>query len=176
MRIGNRWRIPDFGDCWGKPGCISDGEPHAANAETWMAKRCGRRLGRGSRGKCSPRRVTLVGGDFDTIFTGGSLHFIGNFMRCGSIVGAMNAMILRAREMSLALLVVAVIDHGHVQVDYSGATPQSSGLMRLGRDLMRRASWDPPAVSNWSSSRNRQVAHYSPKGLVVGAAKLTRLR
>jgi hypothetical protein len=51
----------------------------------------------------------------------------------------MNTMILRAREMSLALLVVAVIDHGHLQADYSGATSHSSGLMRLGRDLMRRA-------------------------------------
>jgi hypothetical protein len=32
----------------------------------------------------------------------------------------MNAMILRARQMSLALLVVAVADHGHLQADYSG--------------------------------------------------------
>ena len=52
----------------------------------------------------------------------------------------MNNMILRARQMSLALLVIAVVDHGHLQADYSGATPGSSGLMRLGRDLMRRAS------------------------------------
>jgi hypothetical protein len=51
----------------------------------------------------------------------------------------MNTMILRAREMTLALLVVAVIDHGHLRTDYSGAAPHSSGLMRLGRDLMRRA-------------------------------------
>jgi hypothetical protein len=51
----------------------------------------------------------------------------------------MNSMILRARQMSLALLVIAVIDHGNVQTDYSGAAPGSSGLMRLGRDLMRRA-------------------------------------
>src|SRR5258708_36325387 len=51
----------------------------------------------------------------------------------------MNNMILRARQMSLALLVIAVVDHGHLQADYSGATPGSSGLMRLGRDLMRRA-------------------------------------
>ena len=51
----------------------------------------------------------------------------------------MNTMILRARQMSLALLVIAVVDHGHLQADYSGARPGSSGLMRLGRDLMRRA-------------------------------------
>jgi hypothetical protein len=51
----------------------------------------------------------------------------------------MNTMILRARQMSLALLVVAVVDHGHLQTDYSGASPSTSGLMRLGRDLMRLA-------------------------------------
>jgi hypothetical protein len=51
----------------------------------------------------------------------------------------------RAREMSLALLVIAVIDNGFLNVDYSGATPNSSGLVRLGRDLMRRATSDPAA-------------------------------
>lgn len=51
----------------------------------------------------------------------------------------MNTAIVRARQMSLALLVIAVIDHGHLQTDYSGARPGASGLMRLGRDLMRRA-------------------------------------
>jgi hypothetical protein len=40
--------------------------------------------------------------------------------------------------MSLALLVVGVIDHGSLSIDCSGTTPNSSGLMRLGRDLMRR--------------------------------------
>lgn len=51
----------------------------------------------------------------------------------------MKTTILRARQMSLALLVVAVIDHGNLCVDCSGATPGSSGLVRLGRDLTRRA-------------------------------------
>jgi hypothetical protein len=60
-------------------------------------------------------------------------------MAAGYTVAAMNTMILRARQMSLALLVIAVVDHGHLQADYSGATPTTSGLMRLGRDLMRRA-------------------------------------
>jgi hypothetical protein len=39
--------------------------------------------------------------------------------------------------MSLALLVIAVVDHGHLHADYSGAAPNSSGLLRLGRDLQR---------------------------------------
>jgi hypothetical protein len=72
----------------------------------------------------------------------------------------MNTMMLRARQMSLALLVVAVVDHGNLQADYSGATPHSSGLMRLGRDLIRRAGGDTTAevaVSDWASSRNRRI-------------------
>jgi hypothetical protein len=85
--------------------------------------------------------------------------FIGKFMAGGSIVVAMNSMILRAREMSLALLVVAVLDHGHLQADYSGATPHTSGLMRLGRDLMRRAGGEvvaDSAAANSIASRSRR--------------------
>jgi hypothetical protein len=70
----------------------------------------------------------------------------------------MNSAILRARQMSLALLIVAVIDHGHLQVDYSGATPHSSGLLRLGRDLMRRAGGEAtePTGSDFVSLQNRR--------------------
>lgn len=82
------------------------------------------------------------------------------FTAGGYTVDAMNTMILRARQMSLALLVVAVVDHGHLQADYSGATPSSSGLMRLGRDLMRRAGGESTVevpASDWASSRNRRA-------------------
>jgi hypothetical protein len=78
----------------------------------------------------------------------------------GLIVQPMNTMILRARQMSLALLVVAVVDHGHLQADYSGASPSTSGLMRLGRDLMRLAGGaetkPEAAAADWTSSRNRR--------------------
>jgi hypothetical protein len=77
----------------------------------------------------------------------------------------MNTMILRARQVSLALLVVAVIDHGHMQADYSGAHPGSSGLIRLGRDLMRRAGGEitaEVAASDWASSRNRRTRRSIP--------------
>jgi hypothetical protein len=47
--------------------------------------------------------------------------------------------------MSLALIVIAVVNHGHLQADLSGARPGSSGLMRLGRDLMRRAGAESPS-------------------------------
>ena len=69
----------------------------------------------------------------------------------------MNTVMLRARQMSLALLVVAVTDHGHLQADYSGARPHSSGLIRLGRDLLRRAGGEvAPEVAALDaiSSRN----------------------
>jgi hypothetical protein len=81
-------------------------------------------------------------------------------MAGGYTVGAMNTRILRARQMSLALLVVAVINHGRAQTDYSGAAPSSSGLTRLGRDLMRRAGGETTAevaASDWAPSRNRRT-------------------
>jgi hypothetical protein len=68
-------------------------------------------------------------------------------------------MMLRARYMSLALLVVAVIDHGHMQADSSGASPGSTALIRLGRDLVRRAGGETTAEvaeSERNSSRNRR--------------------
>jgi hypothetical protein len=63
----------------------------------------------------------------------------------------MNTLIFHARQMSLALLVVAVVDHGHLQTDYSGSTPQSWGLLRLGRDIMRRAAENPRVESSMLS-------------------------
>ncbi len=52
----------------------------------------------------------------------------------------MNPKMLVARRMSLALLVVAVVEHGNLTMDGSGATPNTCGLTRLGRDLLRRAT------------------------------------
>ncbi len=49
----------------------------------------------------------------------------------------MQHVLFTARQMSLALLIVAVVDHGAAPSDLSGASPNTSGLVRLGRDLMR---------------------------------------
>jgi hypothetical protein len=54
--------------------------------------------------------------------------------------------ILRARQMSLALLVIGVIDHGSLNRDGSGALPNSSGLLRLGREFMRRSGVRSPSM------------------------------
>jgi hypothetical protein len=64
---------------------------------------------------------------------------LGKLIVARSIVGSMNTTIFRTRQMSLALLVVGVIDHGSLNIDYSGGAPTSSGLVRLGRDLMPRS-------------------------------------
>jgi hypothetical protein len=42
-----------------------------------------------------------------------------------------------ARQLSL-LLVIALIEYGHVHLDHSGARPGPLGLTRLERDLSRR--------------------------------------
>jgi hypothetical protein len=51
--------------------------------------------------------------------------------------------LFHARQMSLALLVIAVVEHGHMNPDYTGASPNSSGLLRLGRELLRRSGGVP---------------------------------
>jgi hypothetical protein len=73
------------------------------------------------------------------LFAGSLASANGIFMARCFIVSGMNTMLVRARRMSLALIIIAVIDHGGLHTDYSGAAPSSSGLLRLGRDLMRLA-------------------------------------
>jgi hypothetical protein len=46
----------------------------------------------------------------------------------------------RAQHLSLALLIIAVVEFGHLHIDYSGARPGGFGLTRLERDLARRGS------------------------------------
>jgi len=43
----------------------------------------------------------------------------------------------RARLLSLALLITAVWEYGHLHLDHSGARPGAFGLTRLERDLAR---------------------------------------
>jgi len=52
----------------------------------------------------------------------------------------MNITLLRARQWSLALLLVGLLNSEHLLADHAGIAPQSSGLLRLARDLMRRTS------------------------------------
>ena len=50
----------------------------------------------------------------------------------------MQASMLLARQLSLALLIIVLAEHGHMRVDQSGAHFGSMGLTRLERDLSRR--------------------------------------
>jgi hypothetical protein len=59
---------------------------------------------------------------------------------------AMNAALFHARQMSLALLVMAVVEHGHLNAPDAGAGSSSSALLRLGRDFIRRTSGIPAAA------------------------------
>jgi hypothetical protein len=69
----------------------------------------------------------------------------------------MKISLYRARQLSLALLVVAVVDHGHLHNDYSGAAPSSSGLLRLGRDLLRRGGGGETSEATNASKSERRV-------------------
>jgi hypothetical protein len=51
----------------------------------------------------------------------------------------MNTAVIRCRKTSLSLIVVAVLNHGHLHPDYTGAMPSSSGLTRIIKDLRARA-------------------------------------
>ena len=50
----------------------------------------------------------------------------------------MNISLLRARQWSLALLLTGLLNSEHLLANHAGTVPQSAGLLRLGRDLMRR--------------------------------------
>ena len=50
----------------------------------------------------------------------------------------MQASMLLARQLSLALLIVVLAEHGHMVVGHSGVYSGSMGLTRLERDLSRR--------------------------------------
>lgn len=71
-----------------------------------------------------------------------------------------NASLLCAQRISLALLIVAAVENGHVSADYSGAAPSSSGLTRLERDLLRRTTGAATAGADFLTSppaRNRRL-------------------
>jgi hypothetical protein len=81
----------------------------------------------------------------------------GIFTPCRAILEGMKISLYRARQVSLALLVVAVVDHGHLHNDYSGAAPSSSGLLRLGRDVLRRWSGGETGDAANSSKWERRL-------------------
>jgi hypothetical protein len=70
----------------------------------------------------------------------------------------MNRALFHARQMSLALLVMAVVEHGHLDAPDPGAGSGSSALLRLGRDFIRRTSRIPAAAMLEHVDRSQSAA------------------
>jgi hypothetical protein len=71
--------------------------------------------------------------------------------------GNMNITTNRARQIGLVLLLTGVLNQAHAVTNHGAGAPQSSGLLRLGRDLMRRTGGEATGAegtSEWISSRS----------------------
>ena len=69
----------------------------------------------------------------------------------------MNITLLRTRQWSLALLLVGLLNSEHLLADHAGTAPQSAGLLRLGRDLMRRTSGSETEKAEERGERRQQL-------------------
>jgi hypothetical protein len=75
------------------------------------------------------------------------------------IVIVMETKLQFARRYGMALLVALVVAHGNLTADLSGRAPNSSGMIRLERDLTRRSGTEQIRAQNaseWVASRNRR--------------------
>jgi hypothetical protein len=70
----------------------------------------------------------------------------------------MNISLAQARHVSLALLLAGLLNQAHILPTPAGTAVQSSGMLRLGRDLMRRTgggeATGAEGTSEWISSRS----------------------
>jgi hypothetical protein len=49
----------------------------------------------------------------------------------------------RFRQIVLGLLVLAAVAHANLTTDLTGRAPNTSGMTRLGRDLLRKSAAEP---------------------------------
>jgi hypothetical protein len=68
----------------------------------------------------------------------------------------MNITTNRARQIGLMLLLTAVLNHEHLLTGHGAGAPQSAGLLRLGRDLVRRTDGDEAAGGELASASGFQ--------------------
>jgi len=70
----------------------------------------------------------------------------------------MNITTNRARQIGLVLLLTGVLNQAHLLTSHGAGTPQTSGLLRLGRDLLRRTgggeATGAEGTPEWISSRS----------------------
>jgi hypothetical protein len=86
----------------------------------------------------------------------------------------MNISLLRARRFSLALLLIGLLNSEHLLADHAGTYPQSAGLLRLGRDLMRRTGGSEAAdktdtAEGAAPAWANLAAYHSPLSLTSGS-------
>jgi hypothetical protein len=75
----------------------------------------------------------------------------------------MNASLFHTRQISLALLVVAVVEHGHFNIPDVSPGSCSSALLRLGRDFIRRTSHIPSSEMMDAASTGAVAAFKPPR-------------
>jgi hypothetical protein len=66
------------------------------------------------------------------------------------------AMLRRVQQLTLGMLVLVSVAHANLTTDLTGKSPNSSGITRLGRDLLRRSVYDSggyPLEWMWSCER-----------------------
>jgi hypothetical protein len=62
------------------------------------------------------------------------------------------ASLVRARQLSLVILIGALIEHASFNVDFSGSTPGTLGLARVSRDLHRKANREFESADSYAYS------------------------
>jgi hypothetical protein len=60
-----------------------------------------------------------------------------------TIVMTMSNSSRRVRQITLGLVVLAAVGHANLATDLSGRAPNTSGMTRLGRDLLRKSAAEP---------------------------------
>jgi hypothetical protein len=67
----------------------------------------------------------------------------GFFTALPAIVVVMNNWSRRGRQMTLGLVVLAAVGHANLAADLTGRAPNTCGMTRLGRDLLRKSAAEP---------------------------------
>jgi hypothetical protein len=49
----------------------------------------------------------------------------------------------RVRQITLGLVVLAAVGHANLATDLTGRAPNTAGMTRLGRDLLRKSAAEP---------------------------------
>jgi hypothetical protein len=76
-----------------------------------------------------------------------------------------------ARQVVLGLVVLAAIGHANLATDLTGRAPNTSGMTRLGRDLLRKSVAEPcdrpdPIYSFFTDHQGDPTAILRPSALV----------